>query len=463
MQRPSKSSESVRYSQAAQSETNVCAHCTTAQSPMPDEFHLFGDAGIYLWAIIGCGAGIAVLLIFLVALLLLLRRKTANGKKSSIRDTEQEQCRITQGAVRREYLRGRSNDAGLFGPLSQQGSRSPMAPGPDSMPGLSAEAVQPGPRSPFVRWNTFCAPDPSGSHNESMPFEDASYRFSDDEEDTVPPCTNGRLWFSVLYNDETEELFIRVIRARYLPGRGLTNAPRDPFIRAYLLPDEENFRQTQTKRRTLCPRYDETLTFKINLQEARLRTLRLSAYDIDRKKIRHCLGHVTYSLEGADLISNEEIEMDLENVPKKTSKIGEIHVCLTSNPFSNRVKVTSMKLRKLSLQKGTRVYVKVSLNHGRNVVKEKRTTERPAAPDIVAFSEAFSFGVAGKYLESCSLCFVIIAVTDAGDDVRLGKTALGPFMYARGDEHRHWQEMLSNPRSPISKWHALDPPSEPEQ
>ena len=40
-------------------------------------------------------------------------------------------------------------------------------------------------------------------------------------------------------------------------------------------------------------------------------------------------------------------------------------------------------------------------------------------------------------------------------DVEYGHVVLGPFMYARGEELIHWQEMLAQPRATVTRWHNL--------
>jgi isovaleryl-CoA dehydrogenase len=36
-----------------------------------------------------------------------------------------------------------------------------------------------------------------------------------------------------------------------------------------------------------------------------------------------------------------------------------------------------------------------------------------------------------------------------------GKVVVGPFMYARGEELMHWQEMMAQPRNAVTRWHQL--------
>lgn len=332
----------------------------------------------------------------------------------------------------------------------------------------TAEPVQPPDKPGFVRWNSFCSPSAEGLVANLLPRSySCGYAWSDDEDTPAAPSSaHGRVWFSLTYCKEEQELDVNIIKAKYLPGRGLNNAPRDPFVRVYLLPDEDSFRQTEVKRRTLSPKFHETVKFKIEESEVRRRTLRLSLYDIDRRKVRHCLGHVMLNLEKEPLTSDKVIWMDLDNVPKKSSQIGEIEISLTCNPFTNRIKAAALRVRRFSRlqENSSSVFVKLSLNHGRKSVKEKATEVREwGTGDEVSFADVFSFGVAGRYFDSCSLSFTVMVSPDGADYNRLGKTVLGPFMYARGEELRHWQDMLTNPRSAIVRWHALEVPTGREE
>ncbi|XP_077541305.1 synaptotagmin-15-like isoform X1 [Haemaphysalis longicornis] len=460
--------------------------------------------GVLVW-IITAGIVSGAVVLGLVVWLLLFRLRRCKRKSDSA-----EPPLLARETWRRTSMLPQS----LGGVLPAKGLGSgPSLLTPESFDVTPAqltvvEPVQPVARPGFVRWNSFCSPSaeglvgnlgPKGS-NAGKPDQTRTYRFwvkhsfcpnprsrlfmhlrapvpeslgeaqkqclgyswSDDEDSTVPRCTNGRLWFSLNYKPDTQELGVNIIKAKYLPGRGLTNTPRDPFVRAYLLPDEDTFQQSTVKKRTLAPKFDETLTFKVSEAEVRQRSLRLSVYDIDRKKVRHCLGHVTLQLEKEPLTPDKLIWLDLDNVPKKSSQIGEIQICMTCNPFTNRIRASILKVRKFSKPEDASkcVCVRLALNHGRKCVKEKRSESHDWGPgDEATFSDAFTFGVAGRYFDSCSLSFTVMVSSDGVDYRRLGKTVLGPFMYARGEELRHWQDMLTNPRSAVTRWHALECPT----
>ncbi|XP_077504339.1 synaptotagmin-15-like isoform X2 [Amblyomma americanum] len=465
--------------------------------------------GVYVWAI-AAGIVTGAVLLALIVWLVLFRLRGAKRKGDSA-----EPPLLTREPWHRKSMLSQPL-AGVLttkaGGLDRGSPPSLLTPESfDVQPAqlTVAEPVQPLARPGFVRWNSFCSPSAEGLVGNLLPKgcnvgpdETRTYQFwvqhgfcrstryrsclfvhlytpaldkldgtqkqclryswSDDEDSTVPRCTNGRLWFSLNYKPESEELDVHIVKAKYLPGRGLTNTPRDPFVRAYLLPDENTFQQSSVKTRTLAPKFDETLTFKISESEVRTRSLRLSVYDIDRKKVRHCLGHVALQLEKEPLTPDKVIWLDLDNVPKKSSQIGEIQICMTCNPFTNRIRAAILKVRKFSKPDDADkwVYVRLSLNHGRKCVKEKRSESHEwGSGDEASFSDAFTFGVAGRYFDSCSLSFTVMVSPDGADYRRLGKTVLGPFMYARGEELRHWQDMLTNPRSAVTRWHALECPT----
>lgn len=45
-----------------------------------------------------------------------------------------------------------------------------------------------------------------------------------------------------------------------------------------------------------------------------------------------------------------------------------------------------------------------------------------------------------------------------GKNDAIGKVLLGS--NGAGTEHRHWSDMLANPRRPIAQWHSLQPEDE---
>jgi hypothetical protein len=309
---------------------------------------------------------------------------------------------------------------------------------------------------------------------------------SSDEDDTLDPSVTmyGRLWLSAWYDNETFELYVHLIRAKSLRGRGMNHAPRDPFVRIYLLPDENNFHQSLVRKKTLSPKFNETFKFELNKEEIPIRSIKLTVYDVDTKNVRHTLGHVVIPLVSIDLKSRDILYRDLEQLTQRRTYMGELQIALRCNPYTDRLRVTVLCAKNLPIKEqvgeSTGVRIRVELYHGRKVVKIKQTSFRDLGK--MEFYETCSFGVSCKYLESCYLVFTILlrrsgtnikdesgrtrslsggssgSLAEAGleSEVPFGKVILGPFMFARGEELQHWQDMISNPRVNIERWHRID-------
>ncbi|KAG8176876.1 hypothetical protein JTE90_026586 [Oedothorax gibbosus] len=421
------------------------------------------DNGFYLWLIVGCGLGGVILLTFFITLLCIRRRR--QRKKNSLYRPGQEFCpqnmissfSSTSSSEASEPGERGAKDPGKFfrRPLGPSTSLDP----PALLRLTRGECVQPLPQ--LTRWHTVA----SSSHCRTVPGTLDIDRDSDDEDNwnghKELPCLHGRLWFSMLYNNGI--LQVTLVKAKYLPGRGLSNSPRDPFVKIFLLPDEENFRQSKIRKRTLNPKFNETFEFNVSPEEVHKRTLKLSVYDMDKRKVRHCLGHVLQPLDPeATSLAGELGFRDLEIASQAPTALGDIQLCLSCNPYSNRIKTTVNRVRNLQgIPQGKGVHVAVQLYHGRKVVKIKTTQTHSISQDDaeeLVFEETFSFGVSGRYFDSCSISFSVIQKDGAENCHTIGSVVLGPFMYARGEALQHWQEMLTNPRNMIVRWHPLEPP-----
>lgn len=296
----------------------------------------------------------------------------------------------------------------------------------------------------------------------SSPVEGSS-RASDDEDGEDFSSTKGKLWFSAKYNNEEQLLCVEVIKAKYLKGRSMLYSPRDPFVRVYLLPDESNYYQTKVRHRTLSPKFKEKFTFKLEYENASSQSLKFVVYDFDKKNVRHSLGHAIVPLAKINLTTGDVICQELDDYPQKTCYIGELLLSLSWNPYSDKIKVTVLTLKNLPLKLNGKlpdVYVTVDLYHGRRLMKSKKSLMHPGGA-IVEIREAFTFVGAGRYLDSCSIALTVKARMRSElvtSDKAIGRLAVGPFQFARGQELLHWQEILSNPKTTVEKWHSLCEP-----
>ncbi|NXJ27005.1 SYT3 protein, partial [Dicrurus megarhynchus] len=91
----------------------------------------------------------------------------------------------------------------------------------------------------------------------------------------------GRLSVALRYSYGSQQLLVRVLRARDLPAKD-PNGFSDPYVKIYLLPDRKKKFQTKVLRRTLNPEWDETFSFGVPFGELPARRLHFSVYDFDR-------------------------------------------------------------------------------------------------------------------------------------------------------------------------------------
>lgn len=425
------------------------------------------DNGLYLWIIIGCSVGGFILFTLIIALVIYVRRRINRKKKGSdlLDSSYIPGSEFCPHAMISSFSSSASDDASdKDSPVAKQ-FRRPLGPStsldPPSLLRLTSECVQP--RPALTRWHTVASPHCQTTAVLGTLDVDKD---SDDEEAHNPPCLNGRLWFSIVYSADAKRLEVTLHKAKYLPGRGLINSPRDPFVKLFLLPDEENFQQSKIRKRTLAPKFNETFTFTVSPEDLPKKTLKLSIYDVDKRKVRHCLGHVLFPLTNDDTMSGKVIWRDLEMAPQTSASLGDIQLCLSCNPYSNRIKTTVCRLKNLQgiIADNALVYVKVQLYHGRKMIKCKRTVPLPLSLSSghqdkeLVFDETFSFAVSGRFFDSCSFtfCVMVAGPSPLVKDTYHGQVVIGPFMYARGEQLQHWQEMLSNPRNMVMRWHTLD-------
>lgn len=417
----------------------------------------------YIWFIVGGSVGIALTLVSIITTWLYFRQKLRKNRKSleapslSVQEINHHKIPPPSFTSSGSEENGDYDHTWNIRPSSRL-FQSTSVDIPTNFR-TSSECIQP--KAKLSRWNTVGA-----THYQATiigTVQPDLYRNSEDDEPMEPPFHNGRIWFSLFYHEEKEELEVNLIKAKYLPGRGLSQAPRDPFVKLFLLPDEENFQQSKVRRRTLNPKFHEAFKFKIKKEEVSEKTLRLSVYDVDKRKVRHSLGHVRVPLGKHDLHSNEVIWRELDLVSQSSSSLGEIQVNLSCSPLNSRVKVGVERIRNISgIESGEAgVFVKVQLFHGRKLMKTKRTIiyHTTCHNGEITVNEHFNFAVSGRYFDCCSFVLTVFlaGLSPLVKDEPHGKVVIGPFMYARGEQLLHWQEMLTNPRNQVLKWHSLEP------
>uniref|UniRef100_A0A8C6R8T6 Synaptotagmin-15 n=1 Tax=Nannospalax galili TaxID=1026970 RepID=A0A8C6R8T6_NANGA len=278
----------------------------------------------------------------------------------------------------------------------------------------------------------------------------------------LPDGCLGRLWFSVEYQ-ETERLLVGLIKAQQLQAPSETCSP---LVKLHLLPDERRFLQSKTKCKTCNPQFDEHFIFQVSSKSVTQRVLKFSVYHVDRQKKHQLLGQVLFPLKNETLARDchRIIWRDLEaETLEPPSEFGDLQFCLCYNDYLSRLTVVVLWAKGLQLQEDrsvASVFVKVSLMNHNKFVKCKRTTAVLGSINPV-YNETFSFKANINELDTASLSLMVLQSTEGDKSHPLGRVVVDPYMYARGRELEHWDEMLRKPKELVKCWHALCCPSEP--
>ncbi|XP_071808907.1 synaptotagmin-15-like isoform X2 [Asterias amurensis] len=290
------------------------------------------------------------------------------------------------------------------------------------------------------------------------------YRLEDEEDDLDFPDDHiGRIWLAVEYEMESERLVVSLIKAKNLPSRvrGSVNQC-DPLVKVFLLPEERRHLQSKVKRKTTNPKFDESFVFQVTFKALQQRTLRLSVYDVDRSKRHKLIGHALYPLKDLDIEAHQKVIMwlDLEKECSETSssETGDVHFSLNYNDSIDRLTVVIIECKGIRLLDGFQHvdgYVKVSLMGASKVVKSKKTEVVKKTPNPT-YNESFQFKVPSSNTDMFSISLTVMQHAPAmKGDKQIGRVVVGPFMYARGKELEHWNEMVSHPKETIAQWHSL--------
>ncbi|KAM4851705.1 synaptotagmin-15 isoform 2-T2 [Thomomys bottae] len=289
------------------------------------------------------------------------------------------------------------------------------------------------------------------------------YKFPEDTSETdFPAGCLGRLWFSVEYQQEAERLLVGLIKAQHLQAPSGTC---NPLVKLHLLPDERRFLQSKSKCKTSNPQFDEHFIFQVPSKSVIQRVLRFSVYHVDKQRKHQLLGHVLFPLKSETLAGDchRIICRDLEAESlEPPSEFGDLQFCLGYNDYLSRLTVVVLRAKGLQLQEhrgAVSVFVKLSLMNHNKFVKCKKTSTVLGSINPV-YNETFSFKADAAQLDTASLSLTVLQGAKGDKSLPLGRVVLGPYMYSRGRELEHWNEMLNKPKELVKRWHALCSPCE---
>ena len=113
-----------------------------------------------------------------------------------------------------------------------------------------------------------------------------------------------------------------------------------------------------------------------------------------------------------------------------------------------------MKTKRTAVMKRAKLSTSSSTENQSPSTPSKRSTNSTSTP-VFVFNESFTFTVDAHNVDTYSVSFHVMENHIANKDKQLGRVVLGSFMYARGRELEHWNEMISKPKEQISLWHRL--------
>ncbi|XP_032815695.1 synaptotagmin-5-like [Petromyzon marinus] len=279
-------------------------------------------------------------------------------------------------------------------------------------------------------------------------------------EDIYKENTLGRLQFSLDYNLKTSQFTVGILQATDLAAMDI-GGMSDPYVRVYLLPHKKKKFETSVHRKTLNPIFEEKFTFTVPFEELVERVLVMVVYDFDRFSRHDIIGELRIPLSSVDLSHSVEEWRDLQKTEKDDQdRLGDICFSLRYIPSTGKLTIVILEAKNLKVMDvsgASDPYVKIQVMEGGIRLKKKKTTVKKKALNPY-FNEAFSFDIPFENIEKIQLVFSVMDYDSLSRNDAIGKVYVG--CGAAGAGHRHWSDMLANPRRPITQWHTLQPVEE---
>nr|XP_034827710.1 synaptotagmin-7 isoform X3 [Maniola hyperantus] len=294
-------------------------------------------------------------------------------------------------------------------------------------------------------------PHPSVEENRSISLVDMYIDNSEPSENV------GQIHFSLEYDFQNTTLILRIIQGKELPAKDLSGTS-DPYVRVTLLPDKKHRLETKIKRRTLNPRWNETLYFEgFPIQKLQSRVLHLHVFDYDRFSRDDSIGEVFLPLCQVDLSEKPSFWKALK--PPAKDKCGELLTSLCYHPSNSVLTLTLLKARNLKakdINGKSDPYVKVWLQFGDKRIEKRKTAVFKCTLNPV-FNDSFSFNVPWEKIRECSLDVQVMDFDNIGRNELIGRILLAGKNGSGATETKHWQDMITKPRQTIVQWHRLKP------
>uniref|UniRef100_A0A915HHF9 C2 domain-containing protein n=1 Tax=Romanomermis culicivorax TaxID=13658 RepID=A0A915HHF9_ROMCU len=286
------------------------------------------------------------------------------------------------------------------------------------------------------------------------------YRFPEDGDLSEYPENHiGRLWFTLEYDKDSERLTVTIGKIRNLPSREVgTLAPRDSFVRAFLLPDERRYFQTKIRRKTCNPKFDDVFHFSLSPDTFDERALKLVVYDLDSLRRTTPIGTTTFFLK--EYTTSKQRRLTIWRDIRKdgnqdTYCIGEIHCSLCYNDAIQRLTVTIDEVKNIKSFNdccSCGAYAKIIFSVGAKHMKCKKSKTMKINSDSMQFKESFTFALSTDQLDQAGVSVQLMTIKNGRP---IGRVVFGGNMLARGKPLQHWLAMLKSRKEVVQDWHYL--------
>uniref|UniRef100_A0A182Q559 C2 domain-containing protein n=1 Tax=Anopheles farauti TaxID=69004 RepID=A0A182Q559_9DIPT len=258
----------------------------------------------------------------------------------------------------------------------------------------------------------------------------------------------GRFHLRLKYDGGKEELLVHLVEAQDLTPAGETGF-RDPYVKMFLEPDEEQrTQQTAVHRTETHPYFDQQLSFPLKPRNLVKSNFVLQLLDYDRFSHDEVVGEIRFLLNTLDL-SGCELWGDLIAVRKPADTAPELLISLSYLPQAERLTVVVMKAKNLSISHEPFVKLYLLMNDKRTK-KRKTSAIRALDPTNPIWNEAFTFELPSSQLQDAGV--ELFVTSNEGEDQDLG---CGIGLREGGCGTQHWQDLMQNSRKPIAMWHVL--------
>ncbi|MBN3295868.1 SYT15 protein, partial [Amia calva] len=276
-----------------------------------------------------------------------------------------------------------------------------------------------------------------------------------------PQGGSAQLWFSVEYRREREQLLVSLLRAANLPR---PSQAWPTLVKLHLLPDNRRHLQARARGKGRSPQFNHNFVFQVSSKCVLQCTLRFSLFSVDRLRKHQQLGQVLFPLRepGLSEAAGRVLWRDLEtHGAEPCSACGEVQVSLNYNQSLQRLTVVVLRARGLQLLpdrgglgvESGGVFVQASLQVHTRLVKSKRTAA-VRGESCPTFNETLTFKLPSSQLDGACLSLEL-RQSEPEQHRSLGLVVIGPFMFARGQELEHWNDMVSKPQELVKQWHLL--------